>query len=652
MPDITLNVIPNVGVGSSITNTASVVGELPDSNPADNSSSETITVQANTNTVDLAVDKSHVGIFNQNQNAVYTISVDNIAGTNNEPGPIIVTDSLPVGLSFNSVTGVGWSCGAVGQDVTCTHPGPLNAGAALADISLSVSVGASAVPTVTNTASVSGTVFDSDINNNSDSDTAIVIADQPAIIPGNKPLYLFSQNGNGIIPDTTSDDIDLDLSRTPPQQQQSGIEYETNDPRTWILTPVTQTALTIDGNAGAISVELLLSLDVGGAGSGPFDRFATLTLFANTPTGTVNIGTTGQQTIALTGTVQAFPFSIPIAGDITLPAGSDIRLTVDISDTDGTSDSRLFPETIFTTAANNGPLAAIAPGAQNRNSRVELTSETVIDVTSIQFFDAPFPGGNVITSVTPGSSVFVRAVVSDPFGSFDINTATITILDANSNAITSNLTLPEVADSGAATKTFEFEQVISATAPTGTWTALITAQEGTEGIVSDTDTNTFDVENLTPDIVFLKRSQVIDDGIAGNPAANLKAIPGATVLYTLMATNQGAGATDNDLQIVDPIPSNTSLCVADPCAGGADPILFINAPSGTANSGLIYAFASDVEFSTDSVAPFNFTYIPSPDAQGFDSAVRRIRISPSGQFNAASSGTPAGFEIVFRVLLQ
>lgn len=83
---------------------------------------------------DLAISKSHVGVFNEGQVGSYTLSVSNAAGASTEVGPVPVTDILPAGLSFVSATGTGWTCGAIGQNVTCTHPGPLAGGSNLPDI--------------------------------------------------------------------------------------------------------------------------------------------------------------------------------------------------------------------------------------------------------------------------------------------------------------------------------------------------------------------------------------------------------------------------------------------------------------------------------------------------------------------------------------
>lgn len=564
---------------------------------------------------DLAITKTHTGFFNQGDIESYTLSVSNSATAIAEPGIITVTDTLPAGLSYHSATGTDWACGAVGQNVTCTHAGPLAAGSSLPDITLEILVAAAAVPSVSNTVTVSGTLPDTNVADNSDTDVATVVG-MPAITAGNKPLYLYSNPG-------------LDLSRTPPASAQASVRIRKNVEvsRSWVITPVTQAPLVIDGSALTIPVELILERCTGSCNS----RTRSVQVSLSTSLGVIGTVT---RNLSLNGTATAYTFLVPISADISLPASTTITLTVS-----------------NVTSGGGGRQFYVVPENGGNNSRVELTSETVINVDSIAFYDAPYPGGSVVTSFLPAETVYARTVVSDPFGSFDISSALISIIDSNGNSVVTNDGMTELAGANGAIKTYEYAYLIPA-GPLGTWDAVITANEGSEGIVSDNGANSFYVGG-TPDLVFLKTSQVISDG-AGRSAPVAKAIPGATVLYRLSITNQGDGVTDliPGLSIVDPIPEQTSLCVANPCAQGLNPIQFLNAPGGTSDSGLIFNYASDVEFSKSTGAPFTYGATLTPDTDGYDQGVTRIRISPSGEFNAASSLSPAGFEILFRVKVK
>ena len=244
LPNITLTVLAGSAAVPSVTNTAIVAGTSPDANNADNSSSDVTIVDAVRS--NLAISKSHVGIFNEGSPGTYTLSVSNSVGADDEPGTITVSDALPAGLTFGSASGSGWTCGAVLQNVTCIHPGPLAAGSSLPNITLEVLPGAAAVPSVSNTATVSGTLTDADNSDNSSTDFTIVIG-ASTITPGNKPLYFYSAPANN-------------LSRAPPSAAQPNVRIRKNvNPSvTWTIVPVTQAALIIDGDVGAIPVDLIL----------------------------------------------------------------------------------------------------------------------------------------------------------------------------------------------------------------------------------------------------------------------------------------------------------------------------------------------------------------------------------------------------------
>jgi uncharacterized repeat protein (TIGR01451 family) len=151
---------------SSISNTATVSTE-GDANAANNS--DTDTASPRDVAVDLAIDKSHTGVFEITETESYRIVVSN-NGTLGTPGPIEVKDTLPAGLTYVSASGASWTCGAVGQNVTCTRTDSLQAGTSAAAITLLVAVGPEAEGGVTNTATVNGPEPDLNEANNTDSD--------------------------------------------------------------------------------------------------------------------------------------------------------------------------------------------------------------------------------------------------------------------------------------------------------------------------------------------------------------------------------------------------------------------------------------------------------------------------------------------------
>jgi uncharacterized repeat protein (TIGR01451 family) len=122
---------------------------------------------------DLLLTLSHFGSFTAGHTGDYTIQVHN-NGSLAAAGPLTVTDTLPDGLSFDSVSsgGTDWACTPVGQVVTCTHPVTLTSGAT-SNFVLRAQVG-DAASSITNTATVASSTFDFVRSNNSASDPTVV----------------------------------------------------------------------------------------------------------------------------------------------------------------------------------------------------------------------------------------------------------------------------------------------------------------------------------------------------------------------------------------------------------------------------------------------------------------------------------------------
>ena len=126
-------------------------------------------------------------------------------------------------------------------------------------------------------------------------------------------------------------------------------------------------------------------------------------------------------------------------------------------------------------------------------SRVELNSLSVIEVSSVDHYNAAYSGGAITTAFNRGATVYVRSVVSDPFGSFDIAGANLSILDPSSTTIVNNVAMTQVADSGAATRTYEYAFTVPTNAAAGAWSTRVVAREGTENTVTDLGVGAFNV---------------------------------------------------------------------------------------------------------------------------------------------------------------
>lgn len=156
----------------------------------------------------------------------------------------------------------------------------------------------------------------------------------------------------------------------------------------------------------------------------------------------------------------------------------------------------------------------------------------------------------------------------------------------------------------------------------------------------------------TPSLVVLKTMMTLDDPVNGTTAP--KAIPGATVGYLFVTTNTGTGQVDVDSLIVsDPVPANLALRVNDFDGTTPGPVQFVD---GSIPSGLSYTFITldditdDVEFSDDGGATFD--YVPTPDANGVDLAVTNIRINPKGMFQGNSGGGDPSMQLIIKAVVQ
>ena len=156
----------------SLINTASVSSPTIDPKPDNNTAQDTGLIIVS----DLAVTKTHLGNFVRGSSGTYTLSVLNV-GFAASFGAITVTDTLPDGLTPQSVVGAGWTCSIAAQTVTCnrTTTDALAANSSFSDITLVASIAQTADASLVNSATVSG---GGEINlaNNTASDTVSLVS--------------------------------------------------------------------------------------------------------------------------------------------------------------------------------------------------------------------------------------------------------------------------------------------------------------------------------------------------------------------------------------------------------------------------------------------------------------------------------------------
>jgi uncharacterized repeat protein (TIGR01451 family) len=693
--------------------------------------------------VDLSLTKTHTGSFTVGGTNTYTLTVANAAGLQREDYAVVVTDTLPAGLTFVSGIGAGWVCGASGQVVTCTHPPTLNAGASLPPLALTVNASGAAVPNVTNTATVTSASHDINAANNTAADPTVVIgpnlsSSTKSVVdlnggepdPGDTLRYTITlietagvaatgvsvvddlaavlstpsvvgmpvgavssttgagtgANGTGqvvvtniAVPANGSATVVFDariaigtqpatpvdntaavtnpggpgaspaapqllvspsavpssgskplylrsspagaLSRNPPGAE-GPVTVTSNTSAVFTLTPTLALPVTLP--AGNISAPLWLRRE---SNSGTNSRTVQVTL-SNTVTGTIGSWTQTLTTLPGTGSPQLVTFVIPNPVTATYPAGSAFRFTI--------------AQTAPSTAARQTLVYPVGATAGNF-SRVVLNSATVVNVDSVQTYNAPYSGGAVTGSFALGATAYVRAVISDPFGSFDISAARISIVDVNSVLRVSNASLPQVEESGAATRTYEYAYAIPANAPPGGWTVRVTGVEGTEAVVTDLRVGGFVVLPNLPALRVTKTLDVLSDPISGS--TNPKQIPGSITRYRVSVANTGPGSVDSStLVIADVLPPNAELVVA-----GGPAVEFAD---GSVPSGLAFNYASNVTFSNQPGGAPPYTYTPVANGNGVDPNVTALRIAPTGAMAAAAGANQPSFSVEFRIRVR
>jgi uncharacterized repeat protein (TIGR01451 family) len=271
----------------------------------------------------------------------------------------------------------------------------------------------------------------------------IIVSPSSVAGAGNKRLYLYDAA-------TTPA---YKLSRVIPSSASSvPITQGTN--RVWALSPALATPMTISPDVtplAIIPVNLYLASDTA-------NQNRTVRVDVTCSGG----GTTYSQTKIFDGTAVNNPY-LPTA---TPTLVSFNNLTISANHLCGAG------QTWNLTVSNIGTGSVIVhPVSGANNSYISLPSLTIINVDSVNSYNAAY--GAITTPANGyfggGQPAYIRAVVSDPFGSFDITSATVTIKNPYGTTMVSDAVMSMVADSGSVTKTFEYQYAVPTSGPAGIW---------------------------------------------------------------------------------------------------------------------------------------------------------------------------------------
>jgi uncharacterized repeat protein (TIGR01451 family) len=405
---IPLTVAVSSSASGGISNTATVA-TTGDTNSANNSSTDSVTVVAPASP-DLAIVKSHVGNFTAGNNGTFTLAVSNV-GTGATTGTITVTDTLAAQFTYVSATAAGWSCGASGQLVTCTNPGPIAAGASATSIPLTVAVSSSASGGISNTATVA-TTGDTVSSNNSSTDNVTVVA------PASPDLSILTSHV-GNFPTPGSGAFTLAVSNVGTAATSGTITVNDTLPSALSFVSAAATGwscgasgqvvtCTNPGPIGAGSVAAVIPLIVSVSGpSGSISNTATVATAGDMDSG--NNSSTDSVTAISTSSISSISLAVP--GPVIYAGGNTENVTVSVSN-DLVSDV-LNPTLTLSGAA----CSAAACGTVGSVTGTAGSGSYTIPYTPPASVNAPTIITLTISSNLPGSFTAVGNFMVYPSGS-------------------------------------------------------------------------------------------------------------------------------------------------------------------------------------------------------------------------------------------
>jgi uncharacterized repeat protein (TIGR01451 family) len=210
---IVVNVDPALAAGTTISNTATIAGDVSE-DTSDNSSTDVVTTSV---AADAGVTKTAPATTFAGNTIAY--SIDYTAFGPSQSTNVTISDTLPVSTTFVSINAPGFSCTtpAVGASGTVSCSIAALAPSATGTITINVTVVPSTPPSViTNTASVSSDVDTNAGNDSSDANTTVLaplvtgtktVSQQTARVGENITYTIVLHNGGAF---TQPDDLSVD----------------------------------------------------------------------------------------------------------------------------------------------------------------------------------------------------------------------------------------------------------------------------------------------------------------------------------------------------------------------------------------------------------------------------------------------------------
>lgn len=605
LPDLNINVLVANNAPTTTNVSASVAGQLFDNQISNN------TTNSNFNIFEANISTSNIGVTDLNGGDVepgdvlrYNIVVTESAGY--PGGPYQLSGSLP-----SIANGFSLSTLPSGTNNSLAAPAGSQSTGLLDIINITINANGQLVYQldVTVGSGIPGDSIDFSIDLSGSPLTAptLIFQQSQVTASGNKPLYLDAGDTlNRLAPTSNPGAVLLNLS------------HKADSVHSWTQTPAFQSNFSFDSSATSIPLKIWLR------NNGNNNRQRTLHYELKMQDGTVIAQL--DDNLSLNNTWIYRSLNLPIINPAPI-INSGQSLILEITNT-GDGRIRVNP-------LNNG-----------QNSQIILPATTVINVDSITTTD---DSNAVITEIEPLQNLNISAIISDPFGSFDITNALLTLTDALGQKILDKVSMTMSNDSGAAIKSYTAVYALPIDAPAGQWQISIEGIEGLEGLVSHTRNASINVLRIQPNIQLVKSSTTLNDPLNGT--TNPSRIPGAEVQYELVVTNSSAGYANKDSTVItDVLPNNSIFYVGDYAGAGLGPLIFIDGASGLTYNFLGLSDNTDaLFFSTDGS---DFSYSPTADADGYDTNVTHIRVQPAGVFTYSDGSSTPQFELRFKAKIQ
>ena len=380
----------------SVSNTAAISNPNESINLLGNNSSTLVTP---VNAPDLVVTKSHNGDFTVGVNNRYTITVSNLGKLTTSAANVVVTDVLPIGLTYVSGTGTNWTCAVAGvapaqQTVTCTRlaANAIIPNASTDAITLTVTPTATAAinSPVTNNVSVSGgnepagnvgLSADPNVTDNNDTDRTDVYLSPPTVTKTFTPAAI-APGGTSSMVITVTNPVSNGVNLT-------GVSIGDNYTGTLQNNAVGTVSCTGVGSAtktGGVNGGTSVGFNLGTIVSG---GTCTITQSVTATTSTVNTTTAPTATgpVALTGTAASATLPLFVPMRVTKSFGTNpvanattsSLLTITLFNDNpvaatGVAFNDVFPNNA---EARNAPVTTCSPGTATSSGNGVLTAAFV-----------------------------------------------------------------------------------------------------------------------------------------------------------------------------------------------------------------------------------------------------------------------------------